>query len=405
MDGNNKHRTNPRRRDILRGIGAAAVIGTVGLATTGTAAGTTSARTETIGDNVFLGGDYFELGVRGDGGFGPEVDAPESFYGHDRGFEPEHSSVDYERQIGMYADLDGFSDEQPPQFRYEYFLPGTPEERWSAGYRDGETDHTASNGRTAGETMPTSVTPTSSGDVLAAELESTFDGTLQIDQTYRFERPDRFFEIEVTLTNIGESTIQDVRYQRSVDPDNGVDTGCEFTTKNTILSQPPTSNEALVVAEIREGDDCELAEHTTAPFFYYSPSDRARVSSGSSSTSLEPGPVVYAPEDYENAPSEGTQATEDVYVAITFDVGDLDPGASAGFSFFPALTDDIDETLEDISGCIERRHAGRDVDAEDRCDFDEADRKTIDRTRDRERGRGEGDRGSRRDTPRRGRGR
>lgn len=379
--GGNENRIN--RRSVLKGVGAAGTAGLVGLAGFGAATGTVAAqettpRSEVTGSgNVFLGGDFIELGIRGDdGGFGPNEGAPESFFGSDRGDEPEHSNVDFPGEIGLYADIDGFANTGDPQFRYEYFLPGQPEERWSAGYGGAESGRTMSNGRVtdgnpsgADETnVPTTVELTESDPPFIIDLSTTFDGTLQIDQTYSFDPSDRFAQVDVTLENVGEESISDVRYQRSVDPDNGQDTGCDFTTKNTIRNQPPESDEALIQAEIYDEDPCDLRDVTTAPIFYYSTEEFARVSSGSSSGGLVPDPVVYAEEDYDNSPAEGTTKTEDVYMAITFDVGTLDPDESETLTFFIALTDDIEDTIDDIGSgdCVpaeemsrEDREAGR----------------------------------------------
>lgn len=386
----NRDETGPEidRRDLLKRVGAAGVAGATGLygadmasrAEAATTVQATTARTVTDADgNVFLGGDFFELGIREeDGGFGVNDEAPSSFFGSSRdGFNGD---------IGMFADLDGFDDDSGDQFRYDYFLPGAPEERWSAGYRQGEeVERVVSNGREADTfdsgvdvaNIPTSVTATSSGNTLSAELESTFDETLLIDQTYSFKRSNRFFTTDVVLKNVGNDTLNDVRYQRSFDPDNGVDEGCSFTTKNTIVNQPPTSDSAFVQAEIADFDTCALASVSTIPIFFFSEDTRARVSSGSSSFSLVPSPVVYAPEDYDNPPAEGTQKTEDVYIAITFDVGTLEPGQSKSLTFFTALTDNVEETRRDIEEetggeeeeCANRRTLSR-GEQDEECPFD-----------------------------------
>ena len=416
----NKNETGSKidRRSLLKKVGAAGVAGATGMyGMSSRAAAATTPRTVTDADgNVFLGGDFFELGIREeDGGFGPDQDAPDSFFGSDRGSEPSQSGVAFPGQIGMYANLDGFADTTAPDYQYDYFLPGSPDERWSAGYR-GEGENTVTNGRETfaygadATDIPTSVTATSSGNTLSAELESTFNGVLNIKQTYSFKRSNRFFRTDVVLKNVGEFPIDDVRYQRAFDPDNGKDVGCEFTTTNTIVSQQPTSDEVLVKAEIADFDSCALASVSKIPIFYFSQDDRARVSTDNVDFNFMPSPAVYANVDYDNPPAEGTAITSDIYIAITFDVGTLEPGESANFTFFTALTDDVDETRRNIEGeeeeeCTNRRNLSRGEEDEE-CPFDRdiergGSRDELDRTT----GRGGGDRHRDSATARRGRGR
>lgn len=316
---------------------ATSILGGLGGISAGSAAATpTAARSATVSDNVFLGGDFLELGILPNGGFGANVTAPSEFYGSQR-----------TGGIGMYADFDGFANDAT-DFQYDYFLPGSPEERFSVGYKESNgTIHAASNGRSVGTNIsPTTVTDTSSGDTLSANVSSTFDGVLRIDQTYRFSREDEFYTLEVRVENVGSETLNDVRYQRSVDPDNGVDVGCDFTTKNTVVDQLPGGSRALVKAEIWDGDDCALADFSTVPMFYQSTDDRARVSYGSSG--LVPSSPPYGAADYENAPGAGSTVTADAYIAITYALGDLAAGDATSFRMATGLTANVDDTLEQI---------------------------------------------------------
>ena len=280
---------------------------------------------------MFLGGDFIEIGVRSDGAFGAEP--PASFFGTDRG------------EIGLYADIDGFYTDAR-QLRYDYFLPGTPEERWSVGYNGTET---ASNGQDVGdpESIGTEITDVSTAERAAVEVSSQYDETVAIHQEYSFEPDQRFFRTDVTLTNTGPAPITDVRYQRSHDPDNGVDLGCSYITNNTVRSQQPTDGEALVAAQVQDDDACrDESFDEDIPIFYFSEDDQVRVSTGKSG--LSPTPVVYGDRDYTDPQPAGTSVTADTYIALTFAQSTLEPGESASFTFYTALTDDIETTLEDI---------------------------------------------------------
>ncbi|MFB6160565.1 MAG: PKD domain-containing protein, partial [Haloferacaceae archaeon] len=296
-------------------------------------------RAATVGDSLFLGSDFIELGVRPDGGFGAEATPPDSFEGSDRG------------NIGMYADIDGFYN-GTDALRYDYFLPGTPEERWSVGFERNGTQYAASNGNSAGDTIPTTVTNATTDAAARARVNSTFRGDLAVDQTYELEPDDRFYSMTVTLTNTGSSPMENVRYQRSFDPDNGVDVGCDYTTKNTVVKQQPASDVALVKAELKDSDvasdSCLPGSNSSIPIFYYTADDDARVSMGGEASGLVPNDPPYGDRDWDSAPAEGTNVTEDTYIAVTFDAGRLEPGESVTYTVYTGLTRNISETVEDV---------------------------------------------------------
>ncbi|WP_138007409.1 PKD domain-containing protein [Halalkalirubrum salinum] len=291
--------------------------------------------------NLFLGSDFIELGIRSDGGFGSEVTAPSSFFGNDRG------------NIGIYADVDGFYNDTY-DFRYEYFLPGSPEERWSMGYGGPDTGTTASNGRNVYSDppeMPTiggGLTDQSTDKVGAGNLTSEFDD-LEIDQRYELQPDSRYYKTTVKITNTG-SEVEDVRYQRSFDPDNGVDEGCGFPTNNTIVNQQPTDDNVLVKAELTDddldNDWCDVGSVSKIPVFYYSVEPDARVSYGD--FGLTPDNPPYADREYDNPPEAGSSKTADSYIAITFDAGTLKKDETVEYTYYTGLTDDIETTVADV---------------------------------------------------------
>lgn len=115
------------------------------------------ARSATSAGDVFLGGDYIELGISKYGSFGTDANKPVGFFG-----------TAARNNIGMSSDLDGF--DTGTDWRMDFFMPGTQEERWSIGYKIGGAATTASNARRANTTNITDniVTNESSGDNLKA---------------------------------------------------------------------------------------------------------------------------------------------------------------------------------------------------------------------------------------------
>ena len=80
--------------------------------------------TNSSGD-VFLGGNYIEVGISKSGSFGTSNTAPDSFGSHAT------SHTDY--KLGLIADGDGWNNGNEPTTG-DFFLPGSPEERYTVSY-------------------------------------------------------------------------------------------------------------------------------------------------------------------------------------------------------------------------------------------------------------------------------
>src|SRR4028119_1258944 len=145
--------------------------------------------------SVYLGGNFVELGIDVNGTFGGDA-TPPGFFGRQPGIGP---------GIGMVSDTDGF--DTGKDLRIDYFLPGTPEERFVAGYKIGGiavTGAASQNGPTTTFTG-TTITNTSIGSTLSGQVVTDLGGNLRITQNISFEVNDRSFKNTVTLTNIGRS--------------------------------------------------------------------------------------------------------------------------------------------------------------------------------------------------------
>lgn len=314
---------------------------------------------EAYGD-VFLGGEYIELGISSLGSFGtteyiPETEdlvaLPEGFYGTaERG------------AVGMSTNPAGFGEE--PDLRMDFFMPGTPEERWSVGYMSGGDTFRGSNSLLNPvdpededlEVIPdvvtdTTVTDMSSGDTLAARTVGNYNSTLRTTQNISFHKSDKFFKNVVTLKNISGAAIDSVRFMRSFDPDNTVDQGADYTTHNFVTKTIADGDgAAMVVADtnIPDADPTDpvyLINGSRSPIFYYSSDSRAKVYSWGFDNS-----DVYAPEVYDEAPAKGFEIIDDIAIGITFDVGTLAANQEATFTYYTSLDNrDIEEVLTDIA--------------------------------------------------------
>ena len=289
------------------------------------------ARSATSAGDVFLGGEYIELGISKYGSFGTDANKPNGFFG-----------TAIRSNIGMSSDLDGF--DTGTDWRMDFFMPGTQEERWSIGYKIGGSATTASNARRANTTDITDnvVIDESSGDNLKASGVGSYNSKLQITQVVTFSKSDKFFKTAVTLKNISSGdNLDNVRFMRSFDPDNTVDKGGGYTTHNKIVSTHAAGDGKAVVSADTSNSNFDpiylgtggASGGTRSPIFFYSTDTRAKVSFH---PSLVPG-NVYTSTVYDSVSAKNSQEDRDGAIAITFDVGTLEPGASASFSYYTSL--------------------------------------------------------------------
>lgn len=180
--------------------------------------------------DVFLGGDYIELGLRPSGVFGTAAGAPTS---GTLIFHP--NSKQSNSAIGLRsngnqtwsAGLATGNDET-----VDFFLPGTIDEGWIVGWSESDSGSAAvkglaqaSGGKTTTVTHRDSVAVTtgtnaeSEKTTLTAVTAATVASTVGVEQTISFDEDGKYFTTSVTLTNNGESTLYDLSYIRAFDPD------------------------------------------------------------------------------------------------------------------------------------------------------------------------------------------
>ena len=280
------------------------------------AAGTMSA---TVDDDIFLQGTFVSIGISGSGSFGTANVAPSGFV--------------RDGQLGYIFDDDGFGMGDPAATG-DFFLPGAPEEGFTVGYRtvegDDGTSQTFTNVEREFETDLTtvSVEDLSAGDQLAARYVGvTPDNVVQVTQTVSYDEDSKQIAVVITMTNVGDDEVFDVRYLRNVDPDQDEETTGSFTTRNTVLSNFPADGRAVVQAE---------GENTGVPFLYAATDSRLRASYGGFAN-RDP----YAGFLYDNPPTPGVTNVDDEAVTMTADVGSLMPGESKTFQFFLGFEEDI----------------------------------------------------------------
>ncbi len=301
------------------------------------------ARSAEVSGDIFLGGEYIELGMSRYGSFGTQQSKPTGFFG-----------TAARNQIGMSSDLDGF--DTGTDWRMDFFMPGTQEERWSIGYTLESTPITAANAAAVSVTGIANNTATnmSEGDLLRAVSVGTHNDYLEVTQDVSFQKSSKFFKNTVTLKNVsGGSSLDSVRFMRSFDPDNTRDKGGDFATQNTIVATHAAGDESAIVQADTSWNDNDpvylgtggASGGTRSPILFYSSDTRARVSFHSS---LVPG-TVYTAGVYNSVQAKGATEKRDGAISIAFDVGTLNPGQSQTFTYYTSLDErDFSEVIQDI---------------------------------------------------------
>jgi VCBS repeat-containing protein len=275
-----------------------------------------------FGNEIFLQGKYLTLGINGSGSLGTKKIAPEGIFTDiANGFN----------RVGMYADFDGLGVGKSSTVT-EAMLDGTPTEGFTIGYKIGGSTFIAANQeRTSRVNIAGISSDRSTAGVAKAGWLGATTEKLTVDQTISLTDDGKFVRVDVVLTNNSSSAMDDLRYMRSIDPDQG----SSFSTENKIVSQSGSAG-ALVAA---------YAGGAT-PVFYYAEDARAIVSTTAGYRSVDP---------YAAAVSTAPQATGytlkgDNVINIAFNVGSLDAGDKTTLTYYMGVTDNLDTTIAAIKG-------------------------------------------------------
>jgi hypothetical protein len=294
--------------------------------------------TDAAGD-LFLSGSYIELGI-----------SPWGNFGTTQGQTPDGYAQAGSAGVGLTYNQAGFG-VNPDIPTIDYFTPGSPYESFAAGYTIAGTNSFGSNykdGDVQG-IATTSLTNRSSGAKLSAEWIGVLDSKLKVTIDYSFNEADLYFTTKVTLTNLSGTAMDDVRYDRQVDPDNTewVDGSSGFSTYNTIVAQQPGSGASEVTAVSAPTGAYHTATGSTATLMYYSTDPKSRVADGLSfEGTLNPFTAAFTT----GAGAAGsTTGLSDTAININFDGGPLAVGGSTSFVYYTGLTSDTSTVLTAIA--------------------------------------------------------
>ncbi|NDC42666.1 MAG: hypothetical protein EBZ77_14145, partial [Chitinophagia bacterium] len=225
----------------------------------------TQASAQSVGDCVFLQGAYVEVGIAPNGGFGSTLPAPSGYHSflttsqtfYDPGAGTSSSSTNF---LGFVADYgrDGWGTGTPPYWG-DYYLPGTPQEGWAVEVNGTRSEayipfySSGTTGFSVGATLSgTNVGYTNSGGVMKGYWIGN-QGNLRIRQTTILDTNKLYFTVNVIMTNTGGTTLNNIYYMRTLDPDNEVTRSGSYSTNNTITYRLPNPTNKVLVSAVGTG--------------------------------------------------------------------------------------------------------------------------------------------------------
>lgn len=312
-------------------------------------------------EELFLGGNYLELGLSNLGNFGSTSSKPTGFYG-----------VPTSRNnIGMTVDYDGFN--CGLNYPIDFFLPGSPEERYNFGFNVAGNESYASVSALASKqatgvlTVPSTsdvvLTNESSGNTLKGKVVTSYKNSSNVvvaivTQTISFGVNDKYFVNSILIENVSGSTWDSVRYMRNVDPDNARDQGAGFTTDNEVIGTIAADDAAIVRAKIQSSDSGTTIpanfSGSMAPILYYSKDSGARASSYGFdnydpfhiATSADTFCYEDSIDNYANPLAKNLVRTCDEAITMTMERTNLASGSSFTTSYVTSLDERNFETIE-----------------------------------------------------------
>jgi hypothetical protein len=280
---------------------------------------------------VFLKGNFIELGKSDAGSYGTTV-PPDPALGFNYPYAFNFPGSISPAGLGFVADyeMNGWNTSSNPgvipNHSGDYFLPGNPWEGFLVEFTYGGTEYTWRNcaANTWWEVTPTSLTNTSAGNTQSAVWTGTASAagqTLLVEQNTYFNVNEARFFIEVTLTNGGSETLNDVEYARHVDPDNEQNWTNDYTTINYVSHPTGVDGFAEVVA-------LGLVHQIPMSLRLYHPDAKASVNTASQGLLLNsPNEILDTP----FTPTQGAPYVDDVGVGVAVRFPTLAPGASETF--------------------------------------------------------------------------
>jgi gliding motility-associated-like protein len=306
-----------------------------------------AAMAQLIGGEVFMQGNFIQVGMNGCGSFGTSNPPPAigaagmPYYNNMTG-------------LGFVADSDANGWVDPvtgaDDFCGDYFLPGSPVEGWGIEFTNGTTGAVSTyinSDAGAACQIPGSIIaynpPAGVLGIQSAVWQGTVDG-VQVTQTISFAMNDLYFVMTFEVCNLNSFPINNVHIGRNVDPDNDAAQYFDYTTTNTILAQASSDGFSQVQAISASG--CEVSlfssnSNTTASWggfgtvtpSIYTYGDASHIIVEDSSTSCDCAISMAA--NWATVPPGGCVTTNMSYVLSAVPIFIYPPFCAGGYSIPP----------------------------------------------------------------------
>jgi gliding motility-associated-like protein len=293
-----------------------------------------------VSGNLFLQGKYLEIGAQANASLGSGVAAPAGYHPRTGGpvFLCGGSSSSLLASVYDFG-LDGWTI-GTPNYMGDYTLPGSPWEGWGieiSGIREWAY---SSNCNLSGGLVPATGNwisyLNSSGKITGDWSGSFLGGQLQIRKEYRVDTLSSALVISVRLYNTGTTTLNNVYYMRSCDPDQSVPWGGSFSTINTVRFQNDFYHRVMVSSTATGGTSSTGSP--AASISLGTKDDRAKcmvynswpLATTVTYVSMWSGTATGIGTSYYGV---NTGATSDIAIGLVYNLCNILPGDSTTFSY------------------------------------------------------------------------
>jgi gliding motility-associated-like protein len=277
-----------------------------------------------VGTNAYIKATSAEIGISGIGGF----------EGCPTSASPPLAGMHYRPATGYFGFVANPQVNAWTTYDGDFFTPGTPENGWGIELGTGATYY--GNNCAYLQQINGSITSwTHVFNCYSADWVGnlTAGGTnLNIKINYFLQETDLFYTTTVTITNNTASTIPDMYYYRNLDPDNNQSISGDFTTQNTIVSQPTSG--ACNTAHVKATSSVPASQ----PMSYMGlAAVGANWRAGYGGFSNRDGSNMWTGAGFVQTVGSTNFADEAIYLA--YRIQNLAPGASSTFKFVVILDD------------------------------------------------------------------